>query len=51
MHKSLCPGEHLFDVDTRKDADWIQEGARFLQAYWPHSHCEVGRKVVIDEKS
>lgn len=32
---SLRSGEHLFDVNTSKDADWVREGAQFLGKYWP----------------
>ncbi|KAL4977325.1 Alpha/Beta hydrolase protein [Aspergillus desertorum] len=35
VHLSLCPGEHLFDVNTGMDADWVQEGTHFLDNHWP----------------
>ncbi|KAL9618289.1 MAG: hypothetical protein Q9160_007000 [Pyrenula sp. 1 TL-2023] len=41
VHLSLCPGEHLFDVNTGKDADWVQEGAQFLGEYWPQNSMSV----------
>ncbi|KAL4939384.1 Alpha/Beta hydrolase protein [Aspergillus oleicola] len=34
VHLTLHPGEHLFDVDTRGDADWVQEGRQFLKEHW-----------------
>ncbi|KAL2817758.1 alpha/beta-hydrolase [Aspergillus cavernicola] len=35
VHLSLCPGEHLFDVNADRDAEWVREGARFLNNHWP----------------
>ena len=35
VHLSLPSGDHLFDVDTSKDADWVWEGAQFLENFWP----------------
>ncbi|KAH8659904.1 Alpha/Beta hydrolase protein [Xylariales sp. PMI_506] len=37
VHSSFLPGEHLFDVNTGRDADWVREGVLFLQEYWPQS--------------
>lgn len=35
VHQSLCAGEHLFDVNTGIDADWVQDGVQFLKKHWP----------------
>ncbi|CAN8097035.1 unnamed protein product [Discula destructiva] len=35
VHSSLQPGEHLFDVNTGREAAWVQEGRGFVAKFWP----------------
>lgn len=32
---NLEPGEHSFDVSTTMDEQWVADGLKFVDRYWP----------------
>lgn len=35
LHVSIQPGSHGFDCMTTLHEDWVKEGCKFVEKYWP----------------